>query len=129
MSRAKLNIALVGLGFGKEFIPIYQNHPNTNMYAICQRSTDKLSEVGERYAATCRRLLTDLDAADILAASEKSAPGGTLAITAPVLSGEEVLRPILFFVAQVLAAKVRIKMRRKVLMRYFLTTDDTDFHG
>ena len=27
MSREKLNIAIVGLGFGKEFIPIYQHHP------------------------------------------------------------------------------------------------------
>ena len=31
------NVAIVGLRFGKEFIPIYQHHPNTNMYAICQR--------------------------------------------------------------------------------------------
>lgn len=30
----KINVAIVGLGFGAEFIPIYQNHPNTNMYAI-----------------------------------------------------------------------------------------------
>src|SRR3978361_422344 len=45
----KSNIAIVGLGCGAEFIPIYQNHPNTNMYAICQRSKDKLAEVGEKY--------------------------------------------------------------------------------
>ncbi len=57
--------------------------------------SSKLSEVGERYAAACRRLLMDLDEADILAASEKSAPRGTLALTAPVLTGEDVLRPIL----------------------------------
>lgn len=49
MSQKKLNIAIVGLGFGKEFIPIYQHHPNTNMYAICQRSKDKLDEVGDQY--------------------------------------------------------------------------------
>ena len=54
MSRAKLNVALVGLGFGKEFIPIYQNHPNTNMYAICQRSTDKLNEIGDQYKVSRR---------------------------------------------------------------------------
>ena len=24
----KINIGIVGLGFGKEFIQIYQNHPN-----------------------------------------------------------------------------------------------------
>ena len=49
MSQKKLNIAIVGLGFGAEFIPIYQHHPNTNMYAICQRSADKLAEVGDKY--------------------------------------------------------------------------------
>ena len=49
MTRDKVNIAIVGLGFGKEFIPIYQKHPNTNMYAICQRTKEKLNEVGEQY--------------------------------------------------------------------------------
>jgi DNA-binding transcriptional LysR family regulator len=55
----------------------------------------KLSEAGERYAAACRRMLTDLEEADMLAAGERSAPRGTLTLTAPVPSGEEVLRPIL----------------------------------
>ena len=49
MNRGKINVAIVGLGFGAEFIPIYQNHPNTTMYAICQRSKDKLAQVGEKY--------------------------------------------------------------------------------
>lgn len=56
--------------------------------------SSKLSEVGERYAAVCRRLLTELDAFEILAANERSHPGGTISIAAPVLSGEQVLRPI-----------------------------------
>jgi predicted dehydrogenase len=47
--RERLNVAIVGLGFGKEFIPIYQSHPNTNMYAICQRTRQKLDEVGSQY--------------------------------------------------------------------------------
>jgi DNA-binding transcriptional LysR family regulator len=55
----------------------------------------KLSEAGERYAVACRRILIDLEEADILAAGERSAPRGTLTLTAPVLSGEAVLRPIL----------------------------------
>ncbi len=42
----KINIAIVGLGFGAEFIPIYQRHPNANMYAICQRTKSKLDEIG-----------------------------------------------------------------------------------
>jgi DNA-binding transcriptional LysR family regulator len=55
----------------------------------------KLSEVGERYAAACRRMLTDLDEAEILVAGEKSVPRGILTLTAPIVSGEKVLRPIL----------------------------------
>lgn len=43
----KVNIAMVGLGFGAEFIPIYQKHPLANITAICQRSKDKLDKVGD----------------------------------------------------------------------------------
>src|ERR1043165_2930920 len=49
MSDRKLNIAIVGLGFGAEFIPIYQLHPHTNMYAICQRSREKLDQLGNAF--------------------------------------------------------------------------------
>ena len=55
----------------------------------------KLSEAGERYAATCRRVLTELEDADVAAAGEHAVPRGTLTISAPVISGELVLRPIL----------------------------------
>jgi DNA-binding transcriptional LysR family regulator len=57
--------------------------------------TLRLSEAGERYAAACRRVLVDLEEADMLAAGERSAPRGMLTISAPPVSGEEVLRPIL----------------------------------
>jgi DNA-binding transcriptional LysR family regulator len=55
----------------------------------------KLSEAGERYAAACRRVLTELEEADNVAAGDRAAPRGTLALTAPVVSGEMVLRPVL----------------------------------
>lgn len=44
-----MNIAIVGLGFGAEFIPIYQRYPGANMYAICQRSRSKLDEIGDQF--------------------------------------------------------------------------------
>jgi len=55
----------------------------------------KLSEAGERYSAACRRVLTELEEADNVAAGDRAAPRGTLALTAPVVSGEMVLRPVL----------------------------------
>ncbi len=49
MNDKKLNMAIVGLGFGAEFIPIYQAHPNTNMYAVCQRSEDKMNQIADHF--------------------------------------------------------------------------------
>src|SRR5262245_10388398 len=49
MAKSKANVAIIGLGFGAEFIPIYQRHPQANMYAICQRNKQKLKEVGDAY--------------------------------------------------------------------------------
>lgn len=55
----------------------------------------KTSSAGEPYASVCRRVLTDLEAAATMAAGERSAPRGTLTVTAPEHLGEAVLRPIL----------------------------------
>jgi predicted dehydrogenase len=49
MSDKKIRIAIVGLGFGAEFIPIYQRHPRAEMYAICQRNRDKLDQIGDAF--------------------------------------------------------------------------------
>ncbi|CAG7654366.1 Gfo/Idh/MocA family protein [Paenibacillus allorhizosphaerae] len=50
----KIRMAIAGLGFGAEFIPIYQNHPHTEMYAICQRSSDKLKTMGDHFGIPVR---------------------------------------------------------------------------
>src|ERR1700686_1232306 len=75
-------------------IAFLENHVGAELLHRTTRSL-KLSEAGERYAAACRRVLTDLEEADIVAAGERTAPRGTLTLTAPLVSGEEVLRPIL----------------------------------
>ena len=53
-SRRKINIALVGLGFGAEFIPIYQRHPHARVHAICQRSRKKLDAIGDAFGVERR---------------------------------------------------------------------------
>lgn len=50
----KVNVAMVGLGFGAEFIPIYQRHPNANVIAICRRNEKDLNEVGDRFGIAKR---------------------------------------------------------------------------
>ena len=73
--------------------------------------TMRLSEAGERYAAACRRVLTDLEEADMLAAGESAAPRGLLTVSGPIVSGARILRPILdaYLVAQP-AVKARLLM-------------------
>ena len=52
----------------------------------------KLSEAGERYVAACRRVLVDLEEADIAAGGEQAAPRGILTLTAPIITGEDLVR-------------------------------------
>ncbi len=45
----KVRVAVVGLGFGAEFVPLYQKHPDAECYAICQRDRKKLDAVGDMF--------------------------------------------------------------------------------
>ena len=49
MAQQRFRVALAGLGFGAEFIPIYQRHPDAELVALCQRSRDKLDALGEAF--------------------------------------------------------------------------------
>ncbi|GLR18539.1 Gfo/Idh/MocA family protein [Portibacter lacus] len=49
MGNKKINIAIIGLGFGAEFIPIYQRHPDANLIAVCQRNETKLNEIADNF--------------------------------------------------------------------------------
>ena len=48
MTEKNVDIAMIGLGFGAEFLPIYQDHPNATIAAICRRSERELSDLGDR---------------------------------------------------------------------------------
>ncbi len=50
----KARVGLIGLGFGAEFIPIYQAHPKAEIAAICQRSKGRLDEIGDQFGIATR---------------------------------------------------------------------------
>jgi predicted dehydrogenase len=50
----KIRVAMVGLGFGAEFIPIYQRHPNAEVAAICRRNEHELNAIGDRFGIAAR---------------------------------------------------------------------------
>lgn len=54
MNVKRVNVAIIGLGFGSEFIPIYQRHPNARLYAICQRNQAKLDRIGDSFGIAKR---------------------------------------------------------------------------
>src|SRR5918997_857230 len=45
----KIHVALAGLGFGAEFIPIYQAHPDAELVAVCRRNENSLREIADRF--------------------------------------------------------------------------------
>jgi predicted dehydrogenase len=61
-----VRVAIIGLGFGAEFIPIYQKYPGAEISAICRRNRKELEECGSRYGiknrhTDYRELLKDPD--------------------------------------------------------------------
>lgn len=58
----KVRVAMVGLGFGAEFVPIYQRHPQAEVVALCQRNPEKLKTLGNQFGIANRYT----DFADVL---------------------------------------------------------------
>jgi DNA-binding transcriptional LysR family regulator len=75
-------------------LSLLEQHVGVELLHRTTRSL-KLSEAGQRYVEACRRVLVDLEEADMIAGSGRSSPRGTLTISAPPILGEEVLRPML----------------------------------
>lgn len=50
----RVRVAIVGLGFGSEFIPIYQAHPDAELVAVCQRTEIALHETADRFGVRGR---------------------------------------------------------------------------
>ncbi len=58
-TKKEINLALVGLGFGAEFVPIYIHHPLIKSLTICDSDKKVLDTVGDRFQVTNRT--TNLD--------------------------------------------------------------------
>ena len=54
MSDNQVNVAMIGLGFGAEFIPIYQAHPKANVAALCRRNEAELDKCGDQFGIETR---------------------------------------------------------------------------
>ena len=55
----KINVALAGLGFGAEFVPIYLHHPWVESLTVCDPDVKVLNAVGDRFEVANR--VADLD--------------------------------------------------------------------
>jgi predicted dehydrogenase len=49
MKRDRLRVAVVGLGFGAEFVPIYLHHPDVRSVAICDAHPERLRKTAARF--------------------------------------------------------------------------------
>ena len=88
-SSKKIRVGIVGLGFGAEFIPIFQSHPNAEMYAICRRDKAELDKCGDKFGIKVRytsygEMLKDpnIDAVHINSPIADHAPQSILALKA-----------------------------------------------
>ncbi len=60
----KINVALAGLSFGAEFVPIFLHHPNVESLTICDSDPEALAKIGDRFEVEKRVLELDEILAD-----------------------------------------------------------------
>jgi predicted dehydrogenase len=133
----KIRVAIVGLGFGAEFIPIYQAHPHAEMYALCRRSEKQLQDCGDRFGIKARhtdfnKLLADpnVDAVHINSPIPDHAPqsiaalkaGKHVACTVPMGTSVDECRQIVEL--QRKTGKVYMMMETVVYSREYLFVKD-----
>ncbi|GHO89808.1 extracellular solute-binding protein [Dictyobacter formicarum] len=49
-----VRIAVVGLGFGEDFVPLYLQHPDVEYVAICDMNETRVTAVGDKFGITRR---------------------------------------------------------------------------
>lgn len=133
ISKAGLRVAVVGLGFGAEFVPIYKAHPDVASVAICDRDGQRLKVVGERFGipqrfGDVRDVIssTEIDAVHLITGIPDHAPqavavlesGKHCACTVPMATSLADLKAILS--ARKRSAKNYMMMETAVYTRQFL---------
>jgi predicted dehydrogenase len=134
---SKVRVAIIGMGFGSEFIPIFQAHPDAEMYAICQRNKENLDRVGDTFGIKKRytnydELLKDpnIDAVHINSPIPDHAPqalkalqaGKHVACTVPMGVSIEECKALVD--AQRKSGKVYMMMETVVYSREYLFAKD-----
>jgi predicted dehydrogenase len=136
-SSRKVRVAIVGLGFGAEFIPIYQCHPDAEMYALCRRNKAELDRCGDQFGIKARytdydELLKDpnVDAVHINSPIPDHGPqtlkalkaGKHVACTVPMATSKEQIQEICELQRKV--GKVYMMMETVVYSREYLFAKD-----
>ena len=132
-SDVKVRVAIVGLGFGAEFIPIYQAHPNAEMVGVCRRNKAELDKCADKYKIPKRftsyeELLKDpdIDAVHINSPIPDHGPqsiaalkaGKHVACTVPMATTKEQIKEIVELQRKV--GKVYMMMETVVYSREYL---------
>jgi predicted dehydrogenase len=137
MSTKRVRVAIVGLGFGAEFIPIYQAHPNAEMYAICRRDKAELERCQKQFGvpkaySSYEELLKDpnIDAVHINSPIPDHGPqtiaalkaGKHVACTVPMATKKEEIKEIIELQRQ--TKKTYMMMETVVYSREYLFAKD-----
>jgi len=138
----RIRIAVVGLGFGAEFVPIYLDHPDVASVTICDQNAQRLDAVGERFGIE-RRVrdieeiiaADDIDAVHLISgipdharqAVAVLASGKHCASTVPMATSIEDLRAIT--AAQRASGKNYMMMETAVYTRQFLYARELKAQG
>jgi predicted dehydrogenase len=141
-NQAKLRVAVVGMGFGAEFVPIYLDHPDVESVAICDLDEKRLQKAAERFnVKRCFRSFEEMLQADELdvvhlvsgipdhAAQTIAAlrAGKHCACTVPMATSMEDLRAIL--AEQKTSGRTYMMMETAVYTRQFLHALDLQESG
>jgi predicted dehydrogenase len=138
----KVRVAIVGLGFGAEFIPIYQAHPDAEMYAVCRRNKAEMDKTADKYGIKARYtsyedLLKDpnVDAVHINSPIPDHGPqtiaalkaGKHVACTVPMATSKEQIKEIVELQRKV--GKVYMMMETVVYSREYLFVKELHDRG